>query len=290
MATENISKPEVNLSVFLMLFIFMGIPSLFLSYWFAFHGFNAGQEMIQYMQKLVILDTREGLPALNFLPRILQILETSVHVNFIGTLLDFILTLIAYFASLALWVGHQRGQKSPALLMLWVHTSKSMVFRGSFIFFCLSFLSVFPLQPLSIVLGGLLMMGPVIMVVESTSGTRALGRALSLKYVRSPDQVRPKVFSTLMNLMMIYLAVYGMIGLLQIGEKLVMEMDWLRPDIHQYFYKPWRIFGIETPWTLGFLLAHLSGAFGRVAIAMFMGFSTVKLYFATVQSRPIASV
>jgi hypothetical protein len=273
----------ITKKVFLLLAFSMGIPSLFQSFWLALYGFDVGQEIILQLEKSMSVGT-------NPLGRMLSFLESMVHTNFFGALLDFVLTLIAYFASLRLWVANLRGQNAQSNVGAWLHAAKTSVFKGSILFLCLALLSVLPLQPMSIIVGALLLMGPVIMVVEATGGTRAIGRALALKYARPPEQMRPQVFSTLMNLIVIFLAVYGMFGLTQVSERLILELDWLQPPIHQVLYHPWNLFGVATPWTLGFLLAHLFGTFIRIMTAMFMGYSTVKLYFSIVQRRTIAMV
>ncbi len=283
MEIENRSIGPIIRKVFLLLALSMGIPSLLQSFWLAHYGFDVGQEIILQLEKTMSVGA-------NPLGQMLSFLESMVHANFFGGLLDFVLTLIAYFASLRLWVGNLRGQNPQSNLGAWVHAAKTSVFKGSILFLCLGLLSVLPLQPISIILGALLLMGPVIMVVEATGGTRAIGRALALRYARPPEQMRPQVFSTLMNLIVIFLAVYGMFGLTQVSERMILELDWLQPAVHQVLYQPWNLFGVTTPWSLGFLLAHLCGTLFRVMTAMFMGYSTVRLYFTIVQRRTIAMV
>jgi hypothetical protein len=87
---------------------------------------------------------------------------------------------------------------------------------------------------------------------------------------------------------MIYMAVYGLIGISQLVLREVFHLDFLPPVGQQIFYNPWAVLGRETPFSLGFALAHSLNMLVQVFIVMFLSHWTVRLYFFNARKTTVA--
>lgn len=229
----------------------------------------------------------------------LENLQREIFHSLFGLLLQFLTLLGAYFGCIDIWVRAYRLQEVRPIWATWISAMRIGVFRGLFVFLAILFL-VGPLQlwslflggflmlSVTILFGGLLLMGPAILAINPRIGCfRVIPYALLAKYARPPVQLHSLVGSTITNLSLLYMVGYGFLGLSYLGEKWFLNMDFLPAFIHDFLYN---LPGAPPSLTPAFFIAHLWHIFVKMFVIGFISHGTVHLYFSLGQRRKIVEI
>lgn len=278
--------------IFVFLIIALGIPTLGLELCFAIWGkriSGAFQEI--FRSPTVRLEDQ--------LPRILEELNSGLMTNMVGWVLQLIAIIIAYYGSLDLWIRSHRAQEIPPLWKVWIHSLFFSLTKGSLAFLLLLsfvgpiqlwslYLGGFFVLAISVLIGSLLLMAPVILKVNPSMGfIRAIPHALFARYSRPPIVEKTQIGTTITNLSLLYMVAYGFFGLSFLGDKIFMNFDSLPLWLHTIVYSPSSYLFELTP---AYILSHLWGTSIKIILIGFITHTTVNLYFSIPQRKKITEI